>query len=63
MALTTVALGALAELGATEIKCYVAADNHTMRRVVRRAGFEPRDEITLHDGVPSLVCVYRCPPS
>ncbi|MGZ8565471.1 MAG: glycosyltransferase [Actinomycetota bacterium] len=63
MALTKDALDALAELGATEIKCYVAADNLTMRRVVRRAGFEPRDEITLHDGVPSLVCVYRCPPS
>ncbi len=62
-ALTEDALDALAELGATEIKCYVAADNLTMRRVVRRAGFEPRGEIALHDGVPSLVCVYRCPPS
>jgi hypothetical protein len=31
-----------------------------MRRVVKRVGFEPRGEITLHDGVPSYVCVYRC---
>lgn len=63
MALTEDALRALAERGVQEIKCYVAADNRTMQRVVRRAGFEPRDEITLHDGVPSLVCVYRCPSS
>jgi ribosomal protein S18 acetylase RimI-like enzyme len=63
MELTLDALDAIARLGADEIKCYVAAENLTMRRVVRRAGFEPRGEITLHDGVPSLVCVYRCPPS
>jgi glycosyltransferase involved in cell wall biosynthesis/ribosomal protein S18 acetylase RimI-like enzyme len=61
MALTVDALRALTELGADEIKCYVAADNLTMRRVVRRAGFEPLEQISLHDGVPSLVCVYRCP--
>jgi glycosyltransferase involved in cell wall biosynthesis/ribosomal protein S18 acetylase RimI-like enzyme len=60
MALTIEALEALEDLGVEEIKCYVAADNLTMRRVVRRAGFEPRGEITLHDGVPSYVCVYRC---
>jgi hypothetical protein len=28
--------------------------------VVRRAGFEQRGEMTLHDGIPSYVCVYRC---
>lgn len=61
MELTKHALRALADLGVEEIKCYVAADNLTMRRVVKRAGFEPRGEIALHDGVPSLVCVYRCP--
>jgi glycosyltransferase involved in cell wall biosynthesis len=60
MALTLEALEALEDLGVDEVKCYVAADNLTMRRVVRRAGFEPRGEITLHDGVPSYVCVYRC---
>jgi glycosyltransferase involved in cell wall biosynthesis len=59
-ALTVEALEALEDLGVDEIKCYVAADNLTMRRVVRRVGFEPRGEITLHDGVPSYVCVYRC---
>lgn len=63
MALTEEALRALAERGVEEIKCYVAVDNLTMRRVVKRAGFEPRGEITLHDGVPSLVCVYRCQSS
>ena len=62
-ALTVDALAALAARGVREIKCYVAADNLTMRRVVRRVGFEPLGEIALHDGVPSLVCVYRCPPS
>ena len=61
MALTEDAIQALVERGVDEIKCYVAADNLTMQRVVRRAGFEPRDEITLHEGIPSLVCVYRCP--
>ena len=60
MALTEEALRALTEMGVDEIKCYVAADNLTMRRVVKRAGFEPRGEITLHDGIPSYVCVYRC---
>jgi glycosyltransferase involved in cell wall biosynthesis len=60
MALTVEALAALEDLGVDEIKCYVAADNLTMRRVVRRAGFEQRGEITLHDGIPSYVCVYRC---
>jgi glycosyltransferase involved in cell wall biosynthesis/ribosomal protein S18 acetylase RimI-like enzyme len=59
-ALTIEALDALEDLGVQEIKCYVAADNLTMRRVVKRVGFEPRGEITLHDGVPSYVCVYRC---
>jgi ribosomal protein S18 acetylase RimI-like enzyme len=59
-ALTLEALEALEDLGVDEIKCYVAADNLTMRRVVKRVGFEPRGEITLHDGVPSYVCVYRC---
>ncbi len=58
--LTLEALLALEELGVDEIKCYVAADNLTMRRVVKRVGFEPRGEIALHDGVPSYVCVYRC---
>lgn len=61
LALTAEALEALADRGVQEIKCYVAADNLTMQRVVRRAGFEPRAEITVHDGVPSIVCVYRCP--
>jgi glycosyltransferase involved in cell wall biosynthesis/ribosomal protein S18 acetylase RimI-like enzyme len=59
-ALTLEALEALEDLGVDEIKCYVAADNLTMRRVVKRVGFEPRGEITVHDGVPSYVCVYRC---
>jgi ribosomal protein S18 acetylase RimI-like enzyme len=63
MALTVEALAALEDLGVDEIKCYVAADNLTMRRVVRRAGFEQQGEMTLHDGIPSYVCVYRCPSS
>jgi glycosyltransferase involved in cell wall biosynthesis len=60
MALTVEALDALEELGVDQIKCYVAADIHTMRRVVKRVGFEQRGELTLHDGVPSYVYVYRC---
>jgi ribosomal protein S18 acetylase RimI-like enzyme len=63
MARTVEALAALEELGVDGIQCYVAADNLTMRRVVRRAGFEQRGEMTLHDGIPSYVCVYRCPSS
>lgn len=63
MALTEEALRALAARGVEEIKCYVAADNIAMQRVIRRAGFEPRGEVTVHEGVPSLVAVYRCPSS
>ncbi len=63
LALTEEALRALADRGVEEIKCYVAADIRTMQRVVLRVGFEPRGEITVHDGVPSLVYVYRCPSS
>jgi glycosyltransferase involved in cell wall biosynthesis/ribosomal protein S18 acetylase RimI-like enzyme len=61
MELTREALSALTALGAREIKCYVSVENQAMRHVVRRAGFEPTREIRLHDGVRSLVCVYRCP--
>ena len=61
MALTEEALQALADRGVDEIKCYVAADNLAMQRVIRRAGFELRGEISVHEGVPSLVGVYRCP--
>jgi ribosomal protein S18 acetylase RimI-like enzyme len=63
LALTMDALEALADRGAEEIKCYVNVNNLTMQRVLRRVGFVPRGEITVHDGEPSLVCVYRCPPS
>jgi glycosyltransferase involved in cell wall biosynthesis/ribosomal protein S18 acetylase RimI-like enzyme len=60
--LTQEALHALAARGVDQVKCYVDADNLAMRRVLRRVGFEPHGEITVHDGVPSLVCVYRCQP-
>jgi glycosyltransferase involved in cell wall biosynthesis/ribosomal protein S18 acetylase RimI-like enzyme len=63
LALTQDALEALADRGADEVKCYVNVNNLTMQRVVRRVGFVPRGEITVHDGEPSLVYVYPCPPS
>jgi len=63
LALTEEALHALARRGVSEAKGYVATSNVTMRRVASRAGGTPRGEITVHEGVPSLVYIYRCPPS
>lgn len=63
LALTKEALSALCDRGVREIKCYVAAENKTMQRVLWRMGFERRGDITVHDGVPSMVCVYRCQAS
>jgi glycosyltransferase involved in cell wall biosynthesis/ribosomal protein S18 acetylase RimI-like enzyme len=62
-ALTEEALLALADHGVVEAKGYVAVENLAMRLVAQQAGGELREEITLHDGTPSLVYIYRCPPS
>lgn len=51
---------ALAERGADQVKTFVASDNEPSNRMVLRLGFEPRGDISIHDGVPSNLYVIRC---
>ncbi|MGH2659740.1 MAG: glycosyltransferase [Actinomycetota bacterium] len=56
-------LSGLNDLGAEEVKCYVACDNGAMNNMMRRMGFTQLAEVSLHDGRPSNVYVIRCRPS
>jgi hypothetical protein len=58
--LTLEVVSGLADLGAEEVKGFVAADNRPMLTMVRRLGFEIRGELALHDGRPSYVVVKSC---
>jgi glycosyltransferase involved in cell wall biosynthesis/ribosomal protein S18 acetylase RimI-like enzyme len=51
---------ALADRGAGEVKTFVASDNEPSNRMVKRLGFQPRGDISIHDGVPSNLYVIRC---
>jgi glycosyltransferase involved in cell wall biosynthesis/ribosomal protein S18 acetylase RimI-like enzyme len=55
--LTREVLDGLAELGAEEVKGFVARDNRAMNHMMRRLGFEQRAEIAIHDDRPSNVYV------
>jgi GNAT superfamily N-acetyltransferase len=54
-------LRALATQGADRVKTFVAADNEPSNRMVLRLGFEPRGNLSIHDGVPSNLYVLTCP--
>lgn len=58
--LTKTTLESLEDLGVAEVKGYVQATNVPMNKMMLRVGWEPRGEITIHDGVPSVLYVYRC---
>lgn len=62
-ALKSASLSALGDRGVVVAKGYVVNDNLAMRLVAEQAGGEPRSEISLHDGVPSVIYIYRCRPS
>jgi RimJ/RimL family protein N-acetyltransferase len=53
----------LATQGADRVKTFVAADNEPSNRMVLRLGFEPRGNLSIHDGVPSNLYVLTCPSS
>jgi ribosomal protein S18 acetylase RimI-like enzyme len=63
LALTRELLDSLVDRGVDEVKCYVGAANLKAQSVFRRAGFERRAQIIVHDGQPSFIYVYRCPSS
>ena len=50
----------LARRGAPAIKTFVALDNEPSNRMVLRIGFQPRGEVSIHDGVASNLYVLRC---
>jgi glycosyltransferase involved in cell wall biosynthesis len=62
-ALKRASLSALGDRGVTVAKGYVVHDNLAMRLVAEQAGGEPTSEISLHDGVPSVIYIYPCRPS
>jgi glycosyltransferase involved in cell wall biosynthesis/ribosomal protein S18 acetylase RimI-like enzyme len=60
-ALAQATISALAELGATEIKVVVGADNEGANRFYSQVGFRPLGDIAVHDGATSNVWVISCP--
>jgi glycosyltransferase involved in cell wall biosynthesis/ribosomal protein S18 acetylase RimI-like enzyme len=58
--LVRLAVSELAALGATTVKVVASARNERATSLYRTTGFEPREEIALHDGAPSVVWVRPC---
>jgi glycosyltransferase involved in cell wall biosynthesis/ribosomal protein S18 acetylase RimI-like enzyme len=53
-------LDGLSDRGATEIKVVVGAENEGANRFYAQIGFEHLANISVHDGTPSNVWIYRC---
>jgi ribosomal protein S18 acetylase RimI-like enzyme len=51
----------LAGRGATDVRVVVGARNEAGNRFYERLGFRRAEAIEVHDGVPSIVWVIRCP--
>lgn len=53
----------LGQLGASELKVVVGADNQAANRFYARVGFRPAGQVWVHDGRASNVWVAPCPSS
>jgi glycosyltransferase involved in cell wall biosynthesis len=62
-ALKSATLTALGDRGVTAAKGFVFQDNLAMRLVAEQAGGRLTSELSLHDGMPSVIYIYPCRPS
>lgn len=62
-ALKAATLTALGDRGVVAAKGFVFQDNLAMRLVAEQAGGKLTSELSLHDGLPSVIYIYPCRPS